>query len=62
MQDCKECFSVSPGRGEVAHTDVRVAVNHPLTPQQQRIFGRRVVRLTRHKYVPDLNTYTHAHK
>jgi len=61
MQDCKECFSVSPGRGEVRDTHVGIAINHSPTPQQQCVFGRRVVCLTRHKYVSHLNTHTHKH-
>jgi len=57
MQDCKECFSISPWRGEVGDAHVGVAINHSLTPQQQSIFSRRVIWLARHKYIPNLNTW-----
>jgi len=61
MQDCKECFSISPGRGEVIYAHAGVSVNHPLTPQQQRVLRRRVVTLTRHKHIADLDTQTYTH-
>lgn len=57
MQDCKECFSISPGRGEVIYAHAGIAVDHPLTPEQQSVLRRGVISLTRHEHIADLDTH-----
>lgn len=48
VDDSVEEFAVPPAGGEVVAADSRVALRHPLRPEEQLLFGRHVLRLPVH--------------